>query len=324
MQFQITAAIILGGAISLGAQQPSARPAPPHSSFDFSIKGIMRGHEMVGRAPTDVRWSADSRWIYFSWNPPGTASREPLQDYRVRAQAGAVPESLTVAQMDSAGPLAAVGDLSPNNSMRAVEWNGDIFVVTLRTGVLRRLTSTVARETDPHFDREAKHVFFVRENNAFSFDLATGEEKQLTDIRLGPKPKEDEKATPQRAFLEAQQRELLGAVRDEIHLDSLDKREKAQLDSLAPRTLWLRKDERAAARDDDSRRRQAARHRDPALRHEEWLHGREEIAREGRRRAGRWAHRVHPGHAWRAGLAHTLPWRYRERARACAGEWLER
>jgi dipeptidyl aminopeptidase/acylaminoacyl peptidase len=246
MRFQTTAAL-LGGIMSLGAQQSPARPAPPHGSFDFSIKGIMRGHEMVGRTPTDVRWSADSRWIYFSWNPPGTESRAPLQAYRVRAEAGAVPESLTVAQMDSAGPLAAVGDLSANNAMRAVEWNGDIFVVTLRTGALRRLTSTVAAETDPHFDREAKHVFFVRDNNAFSFDLATGEEKQLTDIRPGPKPKEEEKPTPQRAFLEAEQRSLLGAVRDAIHLDSLEKREKAQLDSLGPRTLWLRKDETVSA-----------------------------------------------------------------------------
>ena len=203
----------------------------------------MRGHEMVGRAPSDVRWTADSRWIYFSWNPPGTDSREPLHPYRVRAEEGAVPESLTVAQMDSAGPLAAVGDQSPDYTMRTVEWNGDVFVVNLRTGALRRLTSTVAKETDPHFDRDAKHVFFVRDNNAFSFDLATGEEKQLTDVRVGPKPREDEKPTAQRAFLEAQQRQLLGAVRDEVHRDSLEKREKAQLDSLGPRTLWLRKDE---------------------------------------------------------------------------------
>ncbi|HEY2896940.1 MAG TPA: DPP IV N-terminal domain-containing protein, partial [Gemmatimonadaceae bacterium] len=243
MRLQTTAATVLGGVFALGAQQPSPRAAPPHTAFDFSIKGIMRGHEMVGRTPSDVRWSADSRWIYFSWNPPGTESRAPLQPYRVRAAEGAVPESLSVAQMDSAGPLAAVGDLSADNTMRTVEWNGDIFVVTLRTGTLRRLTSTIAKETDPHFDREAKHVFFVRDDNAFSFDLASGQERQLTDIRSGPKPKEDEKPTAQRAFLEAQQRELLGAVRDEIHLDSLEKREKAQLDSLGPRTLWLRKDE---------------------------------------------------------------------------------
>jgi len=244
VRIQLLTAALLGGVVSLGAQQPAAREtAPARTPFDFSIRGIMRGHEIVGREPSDVRWSADSRWIYFSWNAPGTAPREPLRPYRVRAEAGAVPESLTVAQMDSAGPLAATGDLSANGSMRAVEWNGDIFIANLRTGALRRVTSTVAEEKEPHFDRDAKHVFFVRDNNAFSFDLASGEERQLTDIRLGPKPKEEEKSKGQRAVLEAQQRELLGAVRDEIHLDSLKKRTKAQLDSLAPQTLWLRKDE---------------------------------------------------------------------------------
>ena len=243
MRTLLVVTALAGGVVSLGAQAPSA----PRDSFDFSIKGIMRGHDMVGRTPSDVRWSADSHWIYFSWNPPGTNAREPLRPYRVRAEAGAVPESLTVAQMDSAGPLAAAGDLSSSGAMRAVEWNGDVFVVTLRTGAVRRLTATVAKETDPHFDRDAKHVFFVRDNNAFSFDLATGEERQLTDIRSGPKPKEDEKPTAQRAALEAQQRELLGAVRDEIHLDSLKKREKAQVDSLGPQTLWLRKDETVSA-----------------------------------------------------------------------------
>lgn len=244
MRIHLFTAALVGGVVSLGAQQSAARETTPvRVPFDFSIKGIMRGHEIVGRAPSDVRWSADSRWIYFSWNAPGTDPREPLRPYRVRAEAGAVPESLTIAQMDSAGPLAATGDLSASGSMRAVEWNGDIFVANLRTGALRRITSTVAEEKEPHFDRDAKHVFFVRDNNAFSFDLASGEEKQLTDIRLGPKPKEEEKPKGQRAVLEAQQRELLGAVRDEIHLDSLKKRTKAQLDSLAPQTLWLRKDE---------------------------------------------------------------------------------
>src|SRR6476646_4305034 len=246
MRFQLVVAGLVAGAASLGSQQPAApaASAPTASpTFDFTIKGIMRGHDLVGRAPSDVRWSADSRWIYFSWNPPGTDPREPLHPYRVRAAAGAVPESLSVAQMDSAGPLAAAGDLSSDRSMRAVEWNGDIYVVNLRTGKVRRLTNTLAKETDPHFDRGAHHVFFVRDNNAFAFDLATGEERQLTDIRSGPKPKDEEKAVGQRAFLEAQQRELLSAVRDEEHIDSLKKRLKAEHDSLGPSTLWLRKDE---------------------------------------------------------------------------------
>ncbi len=236
----------MGGVATLSSQQPAApSAATSRGTFDFSVKGIMRGHDLVGRTPTDVRWSADSRWIYFAWNLPGTDALEPLHAYRVRAEAGAIPESLTVAQMDSAGPLAAAGDLSTDRTMRAVEWDGDIYVANLRTGALRRLTNTVAHETEPHFDRGSKHVYFIRDNNAFSFDMTTGEEKQLTDIRQGPKPKDkdDEKLTPQRAILEAQQRELLGAVRDEWHIDSIRKSIKAQHDSLEPSTLWLRKDE---------------------------------------------------------------------------------
>ena len=249
MRLQLIAAASLCGLTSLASQQPSAPAAAPHGTFDFSIKGIMRGHDLVGRAPTDVRWSADNRWIYFSWNPPGTDWRAPLTPYRVRAEAGAAPESLTVVQMDSAGPLAADGDLSANKRLRAVEWGGDIFVVDLRTGALRRLTNTTARERAPHFDKSAHHVFFVRDNNAFSFDLATGEERQLTDIRAGPKPKDeaDEKLKGQRAALEAQQIALLDAIRDQVHADSLKKHEKALLDSLRPSTLWLQKDEEVRA-----------------------------------------------------------------------------
>src|SRR5664279_3012770 len=112
MRLQLLAAALTGSLVSLGSQQPAApSTAAPASrgTFDFTIKGIMRGHELVGRTPADVRWSADNRWIYFAWNPPGADPREPLHAYRVRAEAGAVPESLTVAQMDSAGPLAASG-----------------------------------------------------------------------------------------------------------------------------------------------------------------------------------------------------------------------
>jgi dipeptidyl aminopeptidase/acylaminoacyl peptidase len=239
MRIQLIVAACLAGVASLGSQQPT--------NFDFSVASIMRGHDLVGREPENVRWSADSRWIYFEWNPPGTDWREPLHPYRVRARAGAVPESLSVAQMDSAGPAAAIGDLSADKRSRAVEWSGDIFVVSLRTGSARRLTRTAAHERDPHFDRGARRVFFVRDNNAFSIDLATGEERQLTDVRVGPKPKEPEKATGQRGVLEAQQRELFDVIKDQLHADSLEKMQKAAHDSLLPPTIWLKKDETVSA-----------------------------------------------------------------------------
>ena len=38
----------------------------------------MRGPELYGRQPDNIHWSADSRWIYFTWLEPGTDWREEL------------------------------------------------------------------------------------------------------------------------------------------------------------------------------------------------------------------------------------------------------
>ena len=111
---------ILAVAPALCAQAPTAPTARVSSGdgFDFTIKNIMRGPELYGRVPTNVRWSADGRWIYFQWNAPGTDWREPLRPYRVRAATGATPERLTIAQADSALPYIAEGTLSPDGRSR--------------------------------------------------------------------------------------------------------------------------------------------------------------------------------------------------------------
>jgi len=217
------------------------------SAFDFSIPNIMRGPEIVGREPERVRFTADEKWIYFSWLPPGSDWREQLQPYRVRAVAGATPERVTLAHMDTVGPLLQRGDPSPDRKLRAVEWDGDIFVVDLKAGTSRRLTQTVARERDPHFDVAGRRVLFVRDDNVFALGVNGGMEEQLTDIRAGPEPKDSAAAKGQRGALEAEQRELFDAVRDKLRADSIAKALKKEHDSLRVRTLYLGKDEKVAA-----------------------------------------------------------------------------
>ena len=105
--------LLLAAPAVLQAQASSA--APP---FDFSIRNIMRGPELYGRAPTTVRWSADGRWIYFQWNPAGTlppgirSSRELSQlianDYLDAAVAAFFLLSVLVVLADSAREWWAV------------------------------------------------------------------------------------------------------------------------------------------------------------------------------------------------------------------------
>ncbi|HUF64770.1 MAG TPA: hypothetical protein VMM17_02225, partial [Gemmatimonadaceae bacterium] len=139
---------------------PLPAPATPRT-FDFSIANIMRGPELYGRPPgvnparlgstNSVQWSADSRWIYFHWVPAGSDWRDVPRVHRVRAVAGARPELVPPAQLDTVKPLLASGDFHRARTMKAVEYDGDIYRVDLRRGSVRRLTQTVAREFGPRF-----------------------------------------------------------------------------------------------------------------------------------------------------------------------------
>ncbi len=206
----------------------------------------MRGPELVGRPPERVRWTPDGKWIYFQWLEPGADWRRELEPFRVRATPGATPERLTPAQMDSAGPLVQPGARSRDGRSRAVAYEGDIYVVDLRANRARRITQTVAREEDPDFSADGRQLFFVRDNNVFAIDLAHGAERQLTDIRRGPAPKDSAPPKGQRGFLEEQQRQLFQVIRDREARDSMQKAERARLDSAHAKTLYLGNEERVA------------------------------------------------------------------------------
>ena len=229
-----------------------APPAPPAlaqqpARFELTIANMMRGPEVYGREPQNVRWTPDSRWIYFSWLPPGTDWRETPKPHRVRAVAGSRPERVTRAHMDSVGPLLAAGNLSADRRTRAVAYDGDLYAVDLRTARARRLTETAATESDPHFAAGTNRIYFVRENNIFSLDLDGGLVRQLTDIRAGPGPRDSAKAEGQRATLEVQQRELFEAIRDRLRADSIARAERSEREASRVKTLHLMRDERVTS-----------------------------------------------------------------------------
>ncbi|CAN5733176.1 prolyl oligopeptidase family serine peptidase [soil metagenome] len=243
----LSAGPLASGPASAQAQAQRQSAAPP-ASFDLSVGNIMRGPELVGRPPENVRWTPDGRWIYFSWVEPGTEWRETLRPYRVRAAPGARPERVTLAHRDSVAPLLLEGAVSQDRRWRAVEHEGDLYLVDLRRSTHRRLTNTLATERAPHFDAGGRRIFFLRENNAFSLDLDGGLVRQLTDIRTGT-PARERQAEGQRAILEAQQRELFESVRDRIRADSTARAERQARDSLRMDSLFLGRNERVVSID---------------------------------------------------------------------------
>ena len=114
----------------------------------------MRGPELYGRQPDNIHWSADSKWIYFTWLEPGTDWRETPKQFRVRAVPGAKPERVSIQQIDSTGSRFASSQRSHNGRYSVVEFNGDLYINDLTAGTTRRLTQTVEAERNPQFSAD--------------------------------------------------------------------------------------------------------------------------------------------------------------------------
>ncbi|HET6229689.1 MAG TPA: DPP IV N-terminal domain-containing protein, partial [Longimicrobiaceae bacterium] len=233
------AACALAGAAA--AQTVAARPAAARSSFPLTVESIMRGPLLVGRSPDEVRWSPDSRWVYFRWrrdNPGDTATAV----YRVAAQGGA-PERLADSTAARVAPARTGGEWSRAHDRRAEVRNGDVFVID-RGGAEHRITQTPARESEAHLSRDGRTVTFLSGGNVFAVDVAGGTLRQLTDIRGADAPKRDALAG-QRGWLHDQQDTLFAVVRDR----RAEREHREMLDSLrtALRPIYLGKNASVAS-----------------------------------------------------------------------------
>jgi dipeptidyl aminopeptidase/acylaminoacyl peptidase len=241
-------ALAAGRTIAPAATILCAAPvfAQTQTPFVFSTQNIMRGPELYGRQPGDVRWSADSKWIYFTWLEPGTDWRETPKQFRVRAVPGAKPERVSIRQVDSTGARFATSQRSHNGRYTVVEFGGDLYINDLSTGTTRRLTQTIEAERNPQFSSNDREIFFVRSNNIYSINLSSGFLRQITDIRQGPAPTDSAKAQGQRGRLEQQQRDLFEAIRDRLRADSIARAERLLRDSLGLKPVYLQSGEQVS------------------------------------------------------------------------------
>lgn len=233
--------LLLSAALGRGlaAQDPAVAPR-----LDLTVADIMRGPELVGREPSNVRWSPDGAWIHFEWVPPGTAWDAPLRPFRVRARAGAVPEELARAMADSLEPALAEGFTDRRRNRKVVSVEGDLYLVTLPGGAIRRLTATAAQETALGITPEGDAVFYQESGNLFRLALGDGATAQLTDLRTGPAPPDPKEATGQRGALVRDETRLLVAVRERKIQDSLAKELREARQARRPRPVWLEPRER--------------------------------------------------------------------------------
>ena len=234
------------GASSPVVAQSSAAYVPDVArgqDFELSVRNIMRGPELLGQAPGQVRWTDDSEWLYFRWRPGGLDWDEQSSLYRVPADGG-TPEKLDDDAEYEAAVLIAGGDLSRDRRWRVSSVRGDLYLVDRRAMTTRRLTHTEDGEGSALFSEDGESVLFQRGGNVYRLTLESGELEQITRVTTSPAPEEDAEAEGQRGFLETQQLELFEHIsRQSEREKEADARREAR-EALEPKTVHLEARER--------------------------------------------------------------------------------
>jgi dipeptidyl aminopeptidase/acylaminoacyl peptidase len=174
----------------------------------LTVEKIMRDPKWMGVSPSNYHWTADSKTLYFNWNPDKKAKDEL---FKVSTSATKIIKAAE--KEDEKNPTQNY-IYNSNKTLGLFERNGDIFLQDFKGNRERRLTNTQERESAPIFLTDGS-VAYQKEDNIYSLNLKTAETKQLSNFVKGKKPgkAEAKTGTEQDNWLKAEQTALFDIIK---------------------------------------------------------------------------------------------------------------
>lgn len=168
----------------------------------------MRDPKWMGVAPSNYRWSADSKKVFFNWNPE---NKEKEQLYSISIMGGKPQKEEQKTMEKLISPT-----YNATGTSALFEKEGDIYIFNPKSKEEQQLTNTLERESGSKFLTNGS-IVYQRGDNLFVVDLKTSETKQLTNFIRGKKSDapERKKLSPQDVWLKAEQTELFDVLKKE-------------------------------------------------------------------------------------------------------------
>jgi len=147
----------------------------------LTVESIMRDQKWIGTSPSNVAWSYDGQFLYFSWNPDKALSDST---YFITSS-NHTPVKATVQQKQN---IMTPGGVAWNTARSAFVYakDGDIFFTDHKTGKTKHIVLTAERETNPRFSFNDTKIVYTRSQNLYAWDITSGETMQLTNLVAQP------------------------------------------------------------------------------------------------------------------------------------------
>ena len=174
----------------------------------LTVEKIMKDQKWLGTSPSNFRWSADSKKIYFDWNPE---NKDKSQLYRVAAGGG---KPIKAAEKEVETETFQEYTYNNAQTLGLYESSGDLYLYEVKSGKKQRLMNTAERESNGSFLLNGD-ITFQRDQNLYQLDLKTNELVQLTNFVEGDKkPSVKQKQNEQDVWLKNEQTELFDVLKD--------------------------------------------------------------------------------------------------------------
>jgi dipeptidyl-peptidase-4 len=169
--------------------------ATPAFASDIPLERVFSSPALSGPTPRAVKLSPDGRFVTLLKNRPddkdrydlwaidtATRAERMLVDSKKIGTGGAISEEEKMrrerARIAGTKGITEYG-WAPDSKSILVPIDGDLYVATL-DGNVRRLTNTAATEIDPKVSETGRYLSFLRDQNLFVMDAASGQERALT------------------------------------------------------------------------------------------------------------------------------------------------
>ncbi len=190
---------------------------------NLTVEKIMRDPKWMGTSPSNPYWSADGKYLFFSWNPDGA---DADSTYYVTLT-DKTPKKASYEMRQTIPSLNSIVYNTQKNAY-AFTRDGDLFYVDAARKE-HRITQTIETESTPQFIEADTKLAFNRAQNLYAWDIASGLTTQLTNFVKGTAPKEQP--------LNAQEKWL---QQDAIRMSNVLQQRTSQRDSTEAITKRLR------------------------------------------------------------------------------------
>ena len=172
-----------------------AAVATPAFASDIPLERVFSSPALSGPTPRKAKLSPDGRYVTLLKNRADDKDRYDL--WAIDTTSGAERMLVDSKKMGSGGPISEEEKMrrerariagtkgitdygwAPDSRSILVPIDGDLYLATL-DGNVRRLTDTKATEIDPKVSETGRFLSFLRDQNLFVMDAATGREHPVT------------------------------------------------------------------------------------------------------------------------------------------------